>query len=343
MKKTGLAVLMALLCLPIGAKAVREGVVENAPMVEVRETASYLPSVRQEKAETDLMLEEAYTEIDTTEMMYADIGRWLTSNCRLTTGERKRMEKLMAAYAAGERTGDGASVLEAKKNVRVGVYALDPAEYDGERVLLLLPGNCLTDEEMLAILDAYRQLGEPFDPDALNERNCVRGHTFMGTSEGDNEERRARLKGLIQRGIIRREDVPETMTAVELDENSFLGSYDGKFILTPYRRLTDDELLDMLFLSGFKNESEAIDLPAAERNARLALREKNGCPLSMELTYMNTSYDYGEANGHWRRIPFVTLMFEYIDEAGAHWNADAFINGVTSQTTGTHVYSYDAE
>ena len=44
MKKTGLAVLMALFCLPIGAKAVREGVVENAPMVEVRETASYLPS-----------------------------------------------------------------------------------------------------------------------------------------------------------------------------------------------------------------------------------------------------------------------------------------------------------
>ena len=145
MKKTGMVVLMALLCLPIGAKAVREGVVENAPMVEVRETASYLPSVRQEKAETDWMLEEAYTEIDTTEMMYADIGRWLTSNCRLTMGERKRMEKLMAAYAAGERTGDGASVLEAKKRVRVGVYALDPKEYDGERVLLLLPGNCLTD------------------------------------------------------------------------------------------------------------------------------------------------------------------------------------------------------
>ena len=75
MKKTGFAVLMALLCLPIGAKAVREGVVENAPMVEVRETASYLPSVRQEKAETDWMLEEAYTEIDRTKMKYADSGR----------------------------------------------------------------------------------------------------------------------------------------------------------------------------------------------------------------------------------------------------------------------------
>ena len=223
MKRMGLVALMALLCLPMGALEVREGVIEDAPMVEARRKTSYLPMHR-----VVVELEEAYTEIDTREMSFDDIRAHLTSNCRLTTGERKRMEKLMAAYAAGERTGDGASVLEAKKNVRVGVYALDPAEYDGERVLLLLPGNCLTDEEMLAILDAYRQLGEPFDPDALNERNCVRGHTFMGTSEGDNEERRARLKGLIQRGIIRREDVPETMTAVELDENSFLGSYDGK-------------------------------------------------------------------------------------------------------------------
>ena len=343
MKKRSLAALMVLLCLPMGAQAVREGVVEDAPTVEVQRKASYLPMRRVEVEETGWMLEEAYTEVDTMQMMHDEIRASLTSNCRLTTGERKRMDKLMAAYAAGERTGDGASVLEAKKNVRVGVYALDPAEYDGERVLLLLPGNCLTDEEMLAILDAYRQLGEPFDPDALNERNCVRGHTFMGTSEGDNEERRARLKGLIQRGIIRREDVPETMTAVELDENSFLGSYGGKFILTPYRRLTDDELLNMLFLSGFKNESEAIDLPAAERNARLALREKNGCPLSMELTSIYTNYDYGEANGHWSRIPFASLMFDYTDEAGAHWMASAFINGVTSEVKETHVYSYDAE
>ena len=178
MKKMGLVALMALLCLPMGALAVREGVIEDAPMVEARRKTSYLPMHRVVVEETGWMLEEAYTEVDTTQMMHDEIRASLTSNCRLTMGERKRMEKLMAAYAAGERTGDGASVLEAKQNVRVGVYALDPAEYDGERVLLLLPGNCLTDEEMLAILDAYHQLGEVFDPDALNERNCVRGHTY---------------------------------------------------------------------------------------------------------------------------------------------------------------------
>ena len=113
MKRMGLAALMALLCLPMVALAVREGVIEDAPMVEARRKTSYLPMHRVVVEETGWMLEEAYTEIDTREMSYDDIRAHLTSNCRLTTGERKRMEKLMAAYAAGERTGDGASVLEA--------------------------------------------------------------------------------------------------------------------------------------------------------------------------------------------------------------------------------------
>ena len=36
MKKMGLVALMALLCLPMVALAVREGVVEDAPMVEAQ-------------------------------------------------------------------------------------------------------------------------------------------------------------------------------------------------------------------------------------------------------------------------------------------------------------------
>lgn len=101
MKRMGLVALMALLCLPMGALAVREGVIEDAPMVEARRKTSYLPMHRVVVEETGWMLEEAYTEIDTREMSYDDIRAHLTSNCRLTTGERKRMEKLMAAYAAG--------------------------------------------------------------------------------------------------------------------------------------------------------------------------------------------------------------------------------------------------
>ena len=340
MKKTGLAALMVLLCLPMGAQAVREGVIEEAPMVEVQEKISYLPRVRQEKAETGWMLEEAYTKIDTTEMLYADIRACLTSSCRLTTGERKRMDKLMAAYAAGERTGDGASVLEAEKNVRVGVYALDPAEYDGERVMLLLPGNCLTDEEMLAILDAYHQLGETFDPDALNERNCVRGQMYLRSVTAEDEERWMSLKAQVERGILKREDVPQTLKAVEVDGASVLGSQNGKFIFTPYRRLTDDELLDDMFLCGIRNECEGVDIDAAERNARLALREKHGCPLSMKLTNLHAYDDYGQAGGRWGRMRYIDLSFEYTDENDVRWSAHASVLGVNSQVTETDVSSF---
>lgn len=87
MKRMGLVALMALLCLPMGALAVHEGVIEDAPMVEARRKTSYLPMHRVVVEETGWMLEEAYTEIDTREMSYDDIRANLTSNCRLTTGE----------------------------------------------------------------------------------------------------------------------------------------------------------------------------------------------------------------------------------------------------------------
>ena len=86
MKKMGLIALMALLCLPMGALAVREGVIEDAPMVEARRKTSYLPMHRVVVEETGWMLEEAYTEVDTTQMMHDEIRASLTSNCRLTTG-----------------------------------------------------------------------------------------------------------------------------------------------------------------------------------------------------------------------------------------------------------------
>ena len=69
MKKMGLVALMALLCLPMGALAVREGVIEDAPMVEARRKTSYLPMHRVVVEETGWMLEEAYTEVDTTQMI----------------------------------------------------------------------------------------------------------------------------------------------------------------------------------------------------------------------------------------------------------------------------------
>ena len=64
------------------------------------------------------------------------------------------------------------------------------------------------------------------------------------------------------------------------DNASFLGSYNGKFIFAPYRRLTDDELADMLFLKDVQNQCEGLDLDLLERNARLAIHEAGYPPVS---------------------------------------------------------------
>lgn len=39
---------------------------------------------------------------------------------------------------------------------------------------MLLPGGCLSDQELLAIINAFHQLGMILDPVALNYRNCAR-------------------------------------------------------------------------------------------------------------------------------------------------------------------------
>lgn len=88
----------------------------------------------------------------------------------------------------------------------------------------------------------------------------MRGHTYTRDLSKEEDERNENLRSQIERGILRREDVPETLKAVELDNASFLGSYNGKFIFAPYRRLTDDELADMLFLKDVQNQCEGLDL-----------------------------------------------------------------------------------
>lgn len=184
---------------------------------------------------------------------------------------------------------------------------------------------------MLAILDAYHQLGEVFDPDALNERNCVRGHTYTRDLSKEEDERNENLRSQIERGILRREDVPETLKAVELDNASFLGSYNGKFIFAPYRRLTDDELADMLFLKDVQNQCEGLDLDLLERNARLAIHEAG---LSAQRNALPDAQLHGSNSLRQRmeeKAGIVSLTFSYSDEAGAAQKVYVYLDGGTGK------------
>lgn len=339
--------LLLLLCLPACAQAVKEGVVEEAPPVALASAAqeSYLPDM-QERTQTAMWLyEEAYVPVETAEsggpLDYGDT----VDLRRLTPGEAARAKRLRAAYEAGEATGDGLSVLEAEARVAVGVYALDPADYDGESVLLLLPGVCLTDEQILAIIDAYARLGLRFDPDGLNARNCARGEAFMRSLTAEEQARSDVLRQEIERGVLDMRRIGEgAQRRIALDMRVFRGAFgDGLFLFTPYRRLTDEELAAREILLGAKPQD--ADFTALERMARLHLTGELGCPLSMRLTGITADgtrwVRKAQENGMegWTHRRTASVKFAYEDENGRAYRALASMDAEDGEPYTLMIYA----
>ena len=152
MRKWMMAALLAL-ALPACAMAVTEGVVEEAPAVElepIEAEISYLPDASYYD-DYGGVWEQATEQADgeLLDVMFNDVEQ----RPRLTAGEAARARALLEKVQAGEIACTGESVLEKMEDVVVGVYALDPADYDGERVYTLLPGPCLSDEQLLSLID----------------------------------------------------------------------------------------------------------------------------------------------------------------------------------------------
>ena len=281
------------LCLfvPVSALAVTEGVVENAPQVEIEEMTK--------SAEISYLPDESY---------YAGYGDWFPpwenaeewveskfdGECyhdveqrpRMTAGEAKRAEKLLAEYQEGRAIYAGESILNKMENVIVGVYALNPEDYAGEKAFVILPGPCMTDEQILAIIDAYHQLGLTFDPYALNAKNCARGggietNRFLSEEE---RERYSTLAQLIEHGLL---DVTATGEAQviqpKLDARYFCGLPD--FTIRPYRAATDEEFVALLIDLGYRDMTGEIDHDAVEKQARRVLYALDA-PLSMGLEHV---------------------------------------------------------
>lgn len=322
MKK--LVCLLALcLALPALAFAVTEGVVEAAEPVDVS-----VPLTQQEESclpdpsyyagygdyEPEWGASETYVEPEWDGDCY---GPSAQSPC-LTSGEIVRAKKLLAAYQSGEAQGDGASVLNAAQNVALGVYPLAPEDYDGETVFVILPSISLTDEQLLALIDAYDQLGLTFDPEGLSYRNCMRGGGIECTRFFTEEEqtRRVTLHNLIRRGILTDVEARSEMY-VHLDARYFNG-LDG-FSFRPYRRMTDEELAGHLAALGVRDESEEIDFSEVEKQTRELLVKAFDCPLSMEFENIGREGAYTpmmfdeKGNGYYanesRRMSFASYRY----------------------------------
>ena len=286
-----------ILCLfvPAAALAVTEGVVEDAAPVDVSVTVA--------EAEASYMPDPSYYAWDNGYVAWGANETYVESEfdgenyypcvqvpC-LTSGEKIRAKKLLDAYQKGEAKGDGSAVLDATENVVLGVYPLNPEDYDGEKVFVILPNTSITDELMLAMIDAYAQLGLTFDPEGLSYRNCMRGGGIECSRFFTDEEstrysmlydliRYGRLTGVEAKGIL----------SVSLDARYFNG-LDG-FSFRPYRRMTDEELAGHLVALGVRDESGELDFGGLEKTSRESLSRAFDCPLSMELDMITSDSSY---------------------------------------------------
>lgn len=313
MKKWIMSLALCLL-IPVGAMAVTEGVVEAADQVEIDQIPvselSFLPDSSYYADYGDWMPvwenAESWVESEFDGESYLDVEQ----RPRMTAGEVARAEKLLMDYRADKTIYKGESILNKMENVIVGVYALSPEDFDGEATFVILPGPCMTDDQILGVIDAYDQLGLTFDPAKLSARNCARGGGIE-TNRFMNEEERARyenLAHLIERGLLNTSDVDEAKVLnVKLDSRYFCNMHD--FTLLPYRAVTDEEFMALLVDQGHRDKTDEISYDSVEKESRAILNGRLGAVLSMELTQI-----YHEGS-------YVPRMYDESCNEGYDWNA----------------------
>lgn len=340
--------LMICLLIPASALAVTEGVVEDAPQVQMEAIdapeISYLPDGSYYAGYGDWYPAwenaENWVESKFDGECYHDVEQ----RPRMTAGEAARAERLLADYKADKTIYKGESILNKMENVIVGVYALDPADYAGEKAYVILPGPCMTDEQILAVIDAYDQLGLAFDPYALSERTCARGGGIE-TNRFLNDEERARyqsLARLIEHGLldISSADAAQALQP-KLDARYFCGLPD--FTIRPYRAVTDEEFVAMLVGMGYHDMTGEIDHSAVEKAARSVLYALDA-PLSMALEYVFNDGGYVPCvfdaqgrqawNGEGRRS--YGAMFSWITAQGYKTYAQVMYDGETKKLISAH-------
>lgn len=290
MKKRTWIPWLLLVCLALPTLAAQENVVvplptvAPLPQVQVTPDDAALYSVENMASYYKLDLHGNPLEGQPQEMQFP--GLW--------PEEKARLPAIQATYDAGQRPQE--SILNKVEDVRVGVYTLNPEDYEGQQHYLLLPIRALTDEELLQIIDAYAQLNLVFDGDSLSFRNCMRGGGVESSRfmQEDEQQRLALLASLYRRQSLK-PDSPFTplpgddgVGEVGLYRDDYAGLESFRF--TPYRPMTDEELLRMVAERAGGQEAAPSEYAQYERQMRAELQRLFNAPLALELTNEEMGY-----------------------------------------------------
>ena len=296
--RNALPLLLAAVMLPVSAFSANEKTVIDASdisadMIETDNRDMYLPDAGcyavYENDQPSWADSDVYAVSPNDGKIFADED--IVRIPCLTAGEQRRAGLLLERFESGEISYTGESVLNRMTDAAVGVYTLDPADYDGESMFVILPSCCLSDDMLLAVIDAWRQAGKRFDPSALNCRNCMRGGGIESSRflTEEEEKRSAEIRLLISRGMITREQVKDVSVPLTPSLDPFYHCGLEEFTFLPYRRLTDMEIAAKCFFEGarvFDNGHMSFD--DTERRARTIVNEVIKMPLCMKIRFLNS-------------------------------------------------------
>ena len=171
----------------------------------------------------------------------------------LTDRELARIRVLMAAVEAGEMTYTGPSIVNIPyADSGAAVYPLNPEDYNGQTFYVFLPDSeQLSDDQLLALIFAFKELGISFDPDSLSSMNCCR-HCNVLENRYLSEEETARMNDIREKILSGEITVADSAasTPVMIVSKTTLrtwGTDTKQFRFYPYRKLTDDEITAFLF------------------------------------------------------------------------------------------------
>lgn len=220
---------------------------------------------------------------------YTTDGKFNYELTRLSPEELEKLPEIQAKYDAGERPAE--SIFNKTEDVHAALITLPPEQYEGESWFLILPNRCMTDEELLQVVDAFAQLGQPLDPDALTWHNCMRMPVDETPTRGftdDERERWQSIRELFTRGGLRPETpftrVPDDdgVGCIGLYEEDFNGLDEIRFL--PARRLTDEELLQFYQFTFGEPDAPANEMAGYEAKLRNLMNQQMGMPLTAKRT-----------------------------------------------------------
>jgi hypothetical protein len=212
----------------------------------------------------------------------------------LSEGELSLLNKMQEAYAQGERPVNKAPALPDKTGF--AIIPLDPDDYGGMTEYYILPDRDLTGQELLQLIEHGEEAGVPFTPETFTDKNSMipGGDTVNRYSPAGESERHLLLYNRFTQEGLRPKAIPVLTFPVSGPAKIPLNLTSNgaeAFYLYPLRELTDEELLQNIYLIFGDNQS--LDPNEIGRNAaadaawvRTLAEDVLSMPLSVENNYL---------------------------------------------------------